>query len=230
MTIGLSFEPLCMVVVIAPASRKALFGDLLAAGRPLVEPLRVQVNFTVGLEANPSVDAITANCQNSMHMHENHQRDTILQHTFAELDTVRDEMRQNRKYAEMLQWANAHTLFFQPPSSPPPPPPPPPPPVSSHLSSTGPPAPPVQLSVADRTALFEHEYAILKAREERLLQEASGCVGFGATARDRVCGISAVEAPNPWVGKAGERCRGFATLSARYGDFCGCVPNPEPAA
>lgn len=78
----------------------------------------------------------------------------------------------------------------------------------------------MQLSVVDRMALFEHNYAILKAREATLIQEVSGCVGFGATARDRICGLSAVEAPNPWVGKSGEKCRGFATLSARYGDFC----------
>jgi hypothetical protein len=79
----------------------------------------------------------------------------------------------------------------------------------------------MQLSVVDRMALFEHNYAILRAREATLVKEVSGCVGFGATARDRICGLSAVEAPNPWVGKSNEKCRGFDTLSARYGDFCG---------
>ena len=116
-TIGLTFEPLCLVVVIASSSRKELFDDLLAAGRPLAEPLRVEVNYTVGLEANnPSVESITANCQNSMHMNENHRRDGVLQDKFTELATVRDEMRKNREFAELLEWANDHTLFFQPPS------------------------------------------------------------------------------------------------------------------
>jgi hypothetical protein len=222
-TIGLTFEPLCMVVVIAPSSRKELYDDLLAAGRPLVENLRIQVNLTVGLEANPSVEAITANCQNSMHMNENHRRDAVLQDKFTELATVRQEITKNREFAELLDWASSHTLFFQPPSLPPPPPPPP-------VGTGGPPAPPMQLSVTDRMALFEHNYAILRAREATLVKEVSGCVGFGATARDRVCGLSAVEAPNPWVGKSNEKCRGFDTLSARYGDFCGCAPNPSPLA
>ena len=209
--IGLTYEPLCMVVVISPDSRKDLFDDLLAAGRPLVEKLRVEVNYTVGLKENPSVEAITSNCQNSILMNENHRRDMVLQDKFTELARIREEMRKNRAFANLLDWANDHTLFFQPPSLPPPPPPPP--------VYEGPPAPPKQLSVPDQQALYNHNYAVLAAREANLIKEVGGCVGSGP--RDMICGLSVIEAPNPWTSKSGAPCRGFDTLSARYGDFCG---------
>ena len=209
--IGLTYEPLCMVVVISPDSRKDLFDDLLAAGRPLVEKLRVEVNYTVGLKENPSVEAITSNCQNSILMNENHRRDMVLQDKFTELARIREEMRKNRAFANLLDWANDHTLFFQPPSLPPPPPPPP--------VYEGPPAPPKQLSVPDQQALYNHNYAVLAAREANLIKEVVGCVGSGP--RDMICGLSVIEAPNPWTSKSGAPCRGFDTLSARYGDFCG---------
>ena len=211
--IGMTFEPLCMVVVIAPDSRKDLFDDLLAAGRPLIEKLRISVNYTVGLRDNPSVESITANCQSSILMNENHRRDQVLQDKFTELASVREKIRKNREFSELLDWANDHTLFFQPPSLPPPPPPPP-------FAIDSPPAPPMQLSLENRQALFEHNYAILKAKEAALMKEVSGCVGSGP--RDTICGLSTVEAPNPWISKSGSPCRGFDTLSARFGDFCGC--------
>jgi hypothetical protein len=37
--LGLTFEPRCMVVTIAADSRKDLFDQLLAAGRPLDDPM-----------------------------------------------------------------------------------------------------------------------------------------------------------------------------------------------
>mgnify|MGYP007045385722 CR=1 FL=1 len=35
-----------------------------------------------------------------------------------------------------------------------------------------------------------------------------------------MCGLSATEAPNPWVARHGARCRGFRTKSVRPYDFC----------
>lgn len=112
---GLTFEPLCMVVVIAPSSRKQLFDEMLAAGRALVEKLRVSVNYTVGLNPDPVVESIDANCQNSLLMSENHALDSVLQSKFSELERVREEIRKNREFSELLEWASDHQLFFQPP-------------------------------------------------------------------------------------------------------------------
>ena len=112
---GLTFEPLCMVVVIAPSSRKQLFDEMLAAGRALVEKLRVSVNYTVGLNPDPVVESIDANCQNSLLMSENHGLDSVLQSKFTELETVREEIQKNREFSELLEWASDHQLFFQPP-------------------------------------------------------------------------------------------------------------------
>jgi hypothetical protein len=64
------------------------------------------------------------------------------------------------------------------------------------------------------------EVAVLRAREKVLLNEIEGCSAFGGT-RTRICGLPTNEGPNPWISKSGTPCRGNATLSARFGDFCG---------
>ena len=68
----LRYEPRCAVVVIAPSSRKELFDQLIEARRPLDEPLRIGVNFVRGLNANPNVYGIDANCHNSKNMYTNY--------------------------------------------------------------------------------------------------------------------------------------------------------------
>ena len=74
----------------------------------------------------------------------------------------------------------------------------------------------------ERLAQLQYEIDILNAREGALLADIEGCVGT----RSRICGLSVTEAPNPWVSRNGEPCRGNATLSARFGDFCGYAVPP----
>jgi hypothetical protein len=86
---GLTFEPRCLVLVIEPESRRALFDELMQAGRPLEEPARVIVNYTVATEADPLVESASANCQSSMILADNYARDRVLQDELQELAAVR---------------------------------------------------------------------------------------------------------------------------------------------
>lgn len=181
---------------------------------------RILVNYTVGTELDPDVFAASTNCQNSMVMHENYLLDRVLQDEFTEIARVRVEMASYQQKIEFADVMRDSTRFFQPPSLPPPPPPSPPPPgAPSQVVATAPPNPPTSFSYEVYVQQLNQELSVLQGRERALLNEIEGCESFGGS-RTRVCGLSAVEGPNPWIAKNGQPCRGNTTLSARFGDFC----------
>ena len=212
----LKYEPLCMIVVIAPESRKQLFDQLMEAKRPLDEPLRVGVNFVTGLNSNPHVEFIDTNCHNSKNLYANYLLDTTFQKELKRLADVRVELERERKLLTFYNDVNDNTRFFQPPSLPPPPPPPPSPGYPESSTELSPPAPPVQVRLETRLAQFRRNILIKEAEEASLVAQ----VGYCKPTRTHTCGYSIVEAPNPWIGENGEPCRGNATKSARFGDFC----------
>lgn len=249
--IGLQFEPRCMVVTLATESRRDLFDQLLAAGRMLDDPLRVHysnpdctstrqnassfnhncvlcvvfrrvlVNYTVALETEPDVFAASTNCQNSMVMHTNYLLDKTLQNAFTELETVRADIAKFNAELEFADFVAKNRRYYMPPSQPPPPPPSPPPPATPGASlAVAPPNPPTLVTYDVYVQQLTHEISVLEGRERSLLVEIQGCE-HSSGSRTRVCGLSATEAPNPWISADGTPCRGNATLSARAGDFCG---------
>lgn len=214
--IGITFEPKCMVVVIAPDSRRDLFNQFVESGRPLDEKLVVEVNYTLGLESNPNFEAISTNCQNGELMHENYQLDRVLQAETTELAEVRANITQQTRIVALLQ-----TLLDSRPVSelrkeldayknrisPPPP----------ANAIAPPPSPP---SNAEAMRVLQNDLTRYEIREAQLVKIVSQCV----STRENPCGLSSIEAPNPWVAKDGvSYCRGYWTRSARYGDFCGCA-------
>ena len=220
--IGLTFEPRCVVVTMTPGSRKELFNDFMARGRPLDDPLRLQINYTVSLENDPDVASASTNCQNSMVMHTNYLSDLVLQDELSELAQVREEIGTVGAEIDLHHTWQDQTRFFQPPSPPPPPPPPPPLPAApNQVVNPGPPAPPQQVTFDVFIQQLETKKAALEARESALLALIEDCTAFGEGTRDVTCGLSATEAPNPWLSLDGKPCRGNATKSARFGDFCG---------
>lgn len=211
--IGLTFEPLCMVVTIAPDSRRDLFDQLVEAGRPLDEKLRIEVNYTVGLEQSPNVESITTNCQNSFVLYDNYQLDRILQDEFDRLHEVRDNITRTQGLLEFLEYlldnqpANVLRASLTAYDTG----------VASSSSQLLPPPPPDGASVEDTRAALENALYGFGLLETQLLSQVDGCV----SSRTRSCGISSIEGPNPWLAKDGTPCRGYSSLSARVGDFCG---------
>ena len=103
--VGLPFEPRCMVIVIAPDSRRDLLDQLLAAGRPLADPIRVLVNFTISTEEDPDVNSANVNCQNSRVLHENYLLDRVLQDEFTELAEVRAKRATTIELRQFLEFS-----------------------------------------------------------------------------------------------------------------------------
>jgi hypothetical protein len=95
-----------------------------------------------------------------------------------------------------------------PPASPPPPPTPPPP--------CPPPDPPAPYTVVELMVSYQEELARLRDEERSVAARLVGCV----SERTRVCGMSAAEAPDPWLAAGGVPCRGNASRSTRPYDYC----------
>ena len=226
---GLTFEPRCLVVVVAPSSRKALFDEMLAAGRIMTDDLTVSFNYTVGThpftsdEMERTVENAATNCAHSMLMVDNYERDKILQDELDELERVRAEIEQ---YEKLIKWFDrlmgSRRLMLPP--NPPPPPPPPPVPEVGGTSPRAPPAPPKQVTFAEFRAQYESEIRTRENRVLELLEEIDGCIG---TRTGRACGLPSNETPSPWLalnlttGEATVPCRGHAGLQTREKDYCG---------
>ena len=89
---GWQFEPRCMVLVLAAASEREAFDEMLQAGRILSDAFEISVNFTVGLGANPDVELVDTNCAHSRVMQRNYELDTTLHAEYRELEQVRRDI------------------------------------------------------------------------------------------------------------------------------------------
>ena len=189
--VGLEFEPLCLVVLIAAESRKELFDQFLSSGRVLSDFFRISVNYTVALGQTPSVRLSALNCDNSDVLYSNYLLDTTLQAEKQELEDLRVSIAEQVKLVAFWQ----HVLDLQP---------------ASAAGNSDP-------AYTKQTADLAAELATMRTREASLVSLIGGCV----SSRTHACGLSATEAPNPWVGADGSHCRGYGTWSTRELDYCG---------
>ena len=229
LTTGFEFEPRCMIVVIAPESEYVMFNEMLAAGRNMAETFRISVNYTVATGVTPNVKLANTNCQNGRVLSTNYELDRTNQDKLDELETVRNSI---SIYAELIEFTkhvrDSQALVAIDPVTgkatllpdPPPPPPPPPPTPAGPDNSPAPPAPPSIVSLDRQVEIYEAEKLAFEDREAVLVSELDSCI-VGDRASGVVCGLSANEAPNPWIALDGVHCRGYATQQARERDYCG---------
>jgi hypothetical protein len=223
---GFTFEPRCLVVVLAVENEKAMFESMLAAGRILTDPFEIRVNYTIATGSNPDVKIASTNCHNSHVLLRNYELDTVGQADRDELEKVRNDI---TMYENLIAFTKnlinsqamvttddqgRATLIQHPP------PPPPPPPVEAGSA----PAPPEVVSGRALVRRYEEALVESEARADELVLKLADCF-----AKDRasgvVCGMSSNEAPFPWSALNGAKCRGHDTLSTREGDYCGyCTP------
>jgi hypothetical protein len=177
------------------------------------------VSYVVGMDANPNVKRIAANCGLSRVLQENHALDSVLQEEILELETVRSDLATEREVLTFWTDALNRRRFFLPPAPPPSPMPP------SPADANSPPAPPQLVTVEQQTEAIQQTIAELEAREAELVELIAPCVAQqqqpdAATTTTTVCGLTPALAPDPWTSESGEPCRGKAELQAREFDFC----------
>lgn len=193
------FQPRCLVLLIEASSRRELLNELVEAGRDVADPLRVEVNYSVALAAEPDLLVAAQNCDISHVLHENHMRDAVGQ----ELELAISEgakLLEERKQALQLYEETARGLSqYRPPAAPPPPPP----------GFGEPPAPPAPLTIAQHLQAMRADVDALE-RDQAALR---------AQHRD-TSGRSLREAPDPWVSASGAKCVGHDTREALVGAYC----------
>ena len=72
-----AFRPRCLVLLLEAASRAALRDELLQAGRVLLNPVRIQVNYTTGLSPDPAHAVASSSCAYGNLLKELHAADTV---------------------------------------------------------------------------------------------------------------------------------------------------------
>ena len=209
-----TFQPRCLVLVIEAESRAALRDELLESGRPLTDPLVVQVNFTTARSVDPDLDVASSNCALGRELLSLYSYDQEGQRVHDELAAAQASLTQAQATLMHYERVLDGMSLFQPPQSPPPPPPSPPP-----LGLNGPPAPPH----APAILTYEEQELVLEERVRHYTDlvtsktaEVNGCV----PSADNTCGRSSIDAPNPWVASNGERCFGYDTYEALEGAYC----------
>tara|TARA_B110000858_G_C17807941_1_gene479058 strand:- start:5787 stop:6659 length:873 start_codon:yes stop_codon:yes gene_type:complete len=220
---GFTFEPRCLVLVMALDNERAMFDSMLAAGRLLTDEFEVQVNYTIATGSDPDVKLASTNCHNSHVLLRNYELDTTGQEDYDELRNVREDV---KMYKDLIAFTkhlmNSQAMVttdkdgFATLLSPKPSPPPPPPPVPE----LAPPAPPEL--VKPRVLIKRYEDALFEGQSRvlALLHKLDDCLVVDR-AEGTVCGFTTNEAPDPWIARNNVKCRGYATRSAREEDYCG---------
>ena len=85
---GFTFEPRCLVLVLAAASERAMFDEMVAAGRTLYDPFEIQVNYSVATGAAPDIKTVSTNCGLSRVLLDNYHLDATGQAERDELEQV----------------------------------------------------------------------------------------------------------------------------------------------
>jgi len=206
---GFDFEPRCLVLTLAMENEREMFDSMIAAGRIMTDPFEIRVWYTVATGDQPDVKLASTNCHNGKILRENYLLDTTGQAELSALEGWRDNVTKYTRLVEQVE----RTIGYMP---------------LGTFDDDGfliqfPPSPPLQPEEQTLESLLadsREQLVINQALVDVTVEKYSEC--FVADRTDEtVCGLSANEAPNPWVALNGVRCRGYATLQAREEDYCG---------
>lgn len=78
---------------------------------------------------------------------------------------------------------------------------------------------PQLVTFEEQTQQYKDEITKLETEEAELVQHVNDCVG--SRPDGVVCGLSANQAPSPWLALNDVPCRGYATKQTREKDYCG---------
>lgn len=216
------FQARCLVVLIEEESRKVLLDMLVAAGRVLNHPLRVQVNYTTVLSPTPDFGVAAMSCAIGEIILENYKRDQVGQELQQELIDLNEALDIKEKQVELFDHTIRGLSAYRPPNSPPPPNPPPRPDAPPGMLA--PPIPPQAVSFETRLAQLRQEQSSL---QNAIIDKRAEIGGPCVRSATNICGRTFAAAPNPWVAADGTRCAGYSTGEALEGLFCAHWGSPN---
>tara|TARA_Y100000389_G_C17471054_1_gene530954 strand:- start:6012 stop:17054 length:11043 start_codon:yes stop_codon:yes gene_type:complete len=205
-----TWQPKCIVVLVAPESRQDLRDTLIEAGRILIHPLRVSVNYTTAQSSNPDLEVASGNCALGRELLNLHEHDMEGQELRDKLVSLQNELQQARVQSDLFNRVYLGLSAYRPPTSPPPPSSPPAP-----LNT--PPAIPRQVDLGTRNEQLKERVELL----EIAVAETAASIDLCIPSFTNTCGRNSISAPNPWVAADGTHCAGYSTWEALEGTYCG---------
>lgn len=198
---GFTFEPRCLVLVMALENEREMFDSMLAAGRLLNDEFEIRINYTIATGPEPDVKLASTNCHNSHVLMRNYELDTTGQDERDELEDVRDDI---EMYTNLIEFtknllnsqamvttdSNGRATLISPKPSPPPPPPPVP--KLATYAPMHPPAPPELVSGRALVTRYEDALGESQTREDEIVLKLKECFVVNR-ADDTVCGFSSNE-------------------------------------
>lgn len=204
------YQARCLVVLLTERNEAALFDTLLAAGRSISEPLKLDVDFVSALSPRPDIELAAMNCEIGFILAVNHEKDLVGQELDERYSTLVADIDARETQIALVEKTLRGLSAYRPPASPPPLPPPPVP--LGEVAKLVPPDKTIDeflLEMKDNLTWMEDQLDVV-------LAQMSDCKGTFASP----CGRTASEAPNPWIGADGTRCAGHDTKEALWGSFC----------
>ena len=210
-----TWEPKCVIILLATKSRADLRDQLVEQGRILVHPLRISLNYTTTLSEEPDHELASTNCALGREMQKLYEYDTAGQELTDKYLALQAELETARKQFEVFNRIYQGLSVYRPPISPPPPAAPP-------ALVNAPPAAPVQVSLGERNDQLRQRVEDLEVEVDKAAAAVDSCV----PSKDHICGRSSIAAPNPWIAANGRPCAGNATREAIEGMYCGYWGSP----
>ena len=207
------FMPRCIVILLEAVSRADLRDELVEAGRLLLYPLRISLNYTTALSPAPDLTISSDNCALGDLYEQLYDADLAQQRERDALARAQNELanvtRQRNVFTRYLDARSA----FMPPFAPPSPAPP-----------RAPDAPQVPLAVPFEVRLQQLDARVQELELEVRTRDAS--IKLCVPSPTHTCGRSSTLAPNPWISLEGP-CFGNATREALEGAFCAYWGSPR---
>ena len=212
------FQARCLVLLIEEKSRKALLDALIAAGRVLDHPIRINTTFVRPLAPDPDLDVASMSCALGEILRQNAEADAVGQELSTAIAALKEELTLKTRQIELFDETVRGLSAYRPPNSPPPPRPPPPPSTPpGELAPPSPPQPPQAVSFDERLQQLRAEKtAVAQQLAAKQAEQGAPCVPGPKT----TCGRTRVAAPNPWIAADGTPCAGYGTHEAIEGAFC----------
>ena len=205
-----TWEPRCVIILLATKSRADLRDQLVEQGRILVHPLRISVNYTTTLSEEPDHELAATNCALGRELEKLYEHDKAGQELTDRYLQLQEDLKVARKQFEVFNKIYMGLSVYRPPISPPPPAAPP-------AAIGAPPAAPVQVSLGERNDQLRQRVDDLEVEVDEAAAAIQSCV----PSKDHICGRSSLAAPDPWISESGRPCSGNATREAIEGMYCG---------
>jgi hypothetical protein len=196
------FLPQCLVLLVSLPSARALFEFMAAEGRPLLDPVRINVTYATAMAAVPDYETVSVNVAFSVMLQDQYNADLVGQEFLGRLAQAEKDLAKKKDDVKLYErtYEGVSTLVVVPGSA-----------EDDAFKAR------LDKLKADQVAL-EEELAVLR--------EEAGALSC-TPSLTQTCGRTPAAAPNPWIADNDRPCMGKNTFEAMPGAYCGRWGSPN---